>query len=75
MRRLSLVPTFDLGFAARRFKDHREWGQRALAGGSAKPELRGAAWIEQIKPHRAVCCVHRADRQALFKSHRTPVCG
>lgn len=54
MKRLSLVSTFDLGFAARRFKDHRERGQRALAGGSAKPEPRGAAWIEQIKPHRAV---------------------
>lgn len=68
MKCLSLVSTFDLGFAARRFTDHREWGQLSLAGGSAKPEPRGAARIEQIKPHQA-------DRQALFKSHRAPVGG
>jgi hypothetical protein len=61
MKRLSMVSTFDLGFAARRFKDHRERG--------AKRESSGAAWIEQIKPHRAVCFVHRAGCQALFKSY------
>lgn len=51
MKHLSMVSTFDLRFAARRFKDHREQGQWALAGASAKPESSGAAWIEQIKPH------------------------
>lgn len=75
MKHLSLVSTFDLGFAARRFKDHREQGHWALAGGSAKPESSGAAWIEQIKPHQTVVGCTEQTARRFSKAACAPVGG